>query len=90
MLEFDGICNSMSKILWEILQRDNYFFPNLYLVLLFDFSLETWNGMLLFPVETERKLNVQKTFRRHPRRLLNVLCTFKLRAVSTGLIVFEI
>ena len=32
-----------------------------------------------------RKLNVHKTFRRRPGRLLNALCTFNLRPVSTGL-----
>ena len=37
-----------------------------------------------YPVETGRKLNVHKTFRRRPERLLNVLCTFNLRPVSTG------
>ena len=40
-----------------------------------------WN----FPVDTGRKLNVHKTFRRRPGRLLNILCTFNLRTVSTGL-----
>ena len=42
--------------------------------------------MLAFrkPVDTERKLNVHKTFRRRLGRLLNVLCTFNLRPVSTG------
>ena len=40
-----------------------------------------------FPIDTGRKLNVHNTFRRHPGRLLNVLCTFNLRLVSTGLIV---
>ena len=35
-----------------------------------------------YPVDTGRKLNVHKTFRRRPRRLLNVLCTFNLRPVS--------
>ena len=29
-----------------------------------------------FPVDTGRKLNVHKTFKRRPGRLLNVLCTF--------------
>ena len=38
------------------------------------------------PVDTGRKLNVHKTFR---RRLLNVLCTFNLRPVSTGKIVLN-
>ena len=36
------------------------------------------------PVDTGRKLNVHKTLRRRPGSLLNVLCTFKLRPVSTG------
>ena len=40
--------------------------------------------MTMAPVDTERKLNVHKTFRRRPGRLLNVLCTFNLRPVSTG------
>ena len=38
------------------------------------------------PVDTGRKLNVHKTLRRRPGRLLNVLCTFILRPVSTGLV----
>ena len=36
------------------------------------------------PVDIGRKLNVHKTFRRRPERVLNVLCTFNLRPVSTG------
>ena len=35
-------------------------------------------------VYTGRKLNVYKTFRRRSGRLLNILCTFNLRPVSTG------
>ena len=42
----------------------------------------------LFPVDTGRKLNVHKTFRRRPGCLLNVLCTFSLRPVPTGLLCF--
>ena len=34
------------------------------------------------PLDTGRKLNVHKTFRRRPGCLLNVLCTFNLRPVS--------
>ena len=37
------------------------------------------------PVDTGRKLNVHKTFRRRPGRLLNVSCRFNLPPVSTGL-----
>ena len=36
------------------------------------------------PLDTERKLNVHKTFRRRPERLLNILCTFNLCHVSKG------
>ena len=39
-----------------------------------------------FPIDTGRKLNVHKIFKRWPGRLLNVLCTLHLRPVSTGLI----
>ena len=34
-----------------------------------------------YPVDTGRKLNAHKTFRRRPGRRLNVLCTFNLRPV---------
>ena len=37
------------------------------------------------PVATGRKLNVNKTFRRRPARLLNILSTFNLCHVSTGM-----
>ena len=43
------------------------------------------NGSKNLPVDTGRKLKVHKTFRRRTGRLLNVLCTFSLRSVSTGL-----
>ena len=36
------------------------------------------------PVDTGRKLNKYKTFRRNPGRLLNILCSFNLSPVSTG------
>ena len=41
------------------------------------------------PVDTGRKLNVHKTFRRRPGRLLNILSTFNLRPVSTGILLHE-
>ena len=34
-----------------------------------------------YPLDTVRKLNVHKTFRRRPKRLLNVLCTLNLRLI---------
>ena len=42
------------------------------------------------PVDTGRKLNVDKTFRRRPVRLLKLLCTFSLRPVSTGHVYFTL
>ena len=38
----------------------------------------------LNPVDTGRKLNVNKSFRRRPGRLLKVSCMFNLCPVSTG------
>ena len=54
-----------------------------------DFFLDVCRFTLLnlfvhSPVDTGRKLNVHKTFRRLPGRLLNVVCTFNLRLLSTG------
>ena len=49
--------------------------------------LSYYSATLLFfynPVDTGRKLNVHKTFRRRPGCLLNVLCTFNWRPVSFG------
>ena len=43
-------------------------------------NISKWSA----PVDTGRKLNVHKTFKRRPGRLLNVLCTFNLRPVSKG------
>ena len=43
-----------------------------------------------YPVDTGRKLNVNKTFRRRPGRLLNVLSTFSLLPVSAGEIILFI
>ena len=40
------------------------------------------------PVDTGRKLNVHKTFRRRPGRLLNILCTFNLRVYGVLLLLF--
>ena len=37
------------------------------------------------PVDTGHKLNVHKTFRRCPGRVLNALCMFNSRPVSTGI-----
>ena len=34
-----------------------------------------FRSFTVYPVDTGRKLNVHKTFRKRPERLLNVLCT---------------
>ena len=47
-------------------------------------NFEQVSYVLVIPVVTGRKLNVHKTFRKRPGRLLNVLCTFNLHPVSTG------
>ena len=40
--------------------------------------------VLNISVDTGRKLNVRKTFRRRPGHLLDVLCAFNLRPVFNG------
>ena len=41
-------------------------------------------------MDAGHKLNVHKTPRRRPGRLLNVLCTFNLGPVSTGMLSLQI
>ena len=55
----------------------------------FDYQFNCFNksvgiSSLPNPVDTGRKLNLHKTFKRRPGRLLTVLCRFNLRPVSTG------
>ena len=38
----------------------------------------------IYPLDTGRKPNVRKVFRRRPGRLLNVLCRFNLYPVPSG------
>ena len=71
--KYDPICRKL-RIYWRIFLR-------IYWFNLVTFTQETGNGKL---PRRHRTLNVHKTFRRGPRRLLNVLCTFNLRPVSTG------
>ena len=54
----------------KILKQKHFYFQRLYL--------------RCFPVDIGRNLNVHKTSRRCLGRLLNVLCTFNLRPLSTG------
>ena len=55
--------------------------PSKFKSIIIDYSKNNYNPHLL---DTERKLNVHKMFRRRPGRLLNVLCTFNLHPVSRG------
>ena len=41
-------------------------------------------SLSMYPLDTVRKLNLHKTFKRRSGRLLNVLCTVNLRQVSKG------
>ena len=50
----------------------------------FDIGAKPFNFLPSYPVDTRRKLNVHKTFRRRPGRLLNVLYTFNIRHMSMG------
>ena len=50
-------------------------------------SNKSWKSFqVTFPVDTGRKLNVYKTFRRRPGHFLNVFCTFNLHPFHTGLL----
>ena len=52
-----------------------------------DISFQTCNFMAIkLPMDTGRKLNVDKTFKRRTGRLLKVLCAFSLHPVSTELL----
>ena len=51
----------------------------------YDFSINDFSIFgHTYPVDTGGKWNVHKAFRRYRGRLLNVLCAFDLRPVSTG------
>ena len=50
----------------------------------FQLELHYKFSFLSTPLDTGRKLNVHKTFRRRPGHLLNVLCPFSLDPVPMG------
>ena len=76
---------------------DESSFPSWVSFSLFLLILDLWLLLWLFypeilelaasSVDTGRNLNVHKTNRRRPGRLVNVLCTFSLRPVFTGILV---
>ena len=55
-------------------------------VLMFTFSRTSTLSFAWIPIDTGCKWNVHKTFRRRLGLLLNVLCTFNIRPVSTGIL----
>ena len=79
-------CHSSLSLLFVCLE--NYDFVIILIAILFYSNYETFklrdSIQSFYPLDTGRKLNVHKTFRRRLGRLLNVLCTFNLRTVSTG------
>ena len=73
------LTNGISNLLWmDDLTSD-------ILIQIFFLSAVFSLVLLHTPADTGGKLNVHKTFKRRPGRLLNVLCTFNLRLVSTGI-----
>ena len=50
----------------------------------FSHSYNFFHSYTFHPLDTGRKLNIKKTFKRRPGRLLNVLCTLNLRPVTRG------
>ena len=71
-----------SQLLYQTIIKNRHFFllPNDHGS--FDIFLKLFEVFNL--LDTGRKLNVHKTFRRRPGRVLNVLCTFNLQLLSMG------
>ena len=67
--------NQNSKIFWITKKCEIFFLVNFYI-----FTVLGLNN----PIDAGHKLNVHMTFRRRPGNLLNFLCTFNLRPISTG------
>ena len=77
----------LSKINFNLKHLKKLLISNMVNHLIYNNVIGLWLlPQLLFSVDTGRKLNVHKTFRRLPGGLLNVLCTFNLRPVSTGVV----
>ena len=76
--------NSYLHDIWKYIQNFTWNFKE---KLELNFQNTTYCSSLQpIPADTGRKLNVHKTFRRRPGCLLNVLCTFNLRPVSTEMV----
>ena len=81
----ERISDTMKNITQKLMAKVVYLFKESTMYPFVNFEISNCKYLITYnPVDTGRKLNVHKTFRRRPRRLLNVLCTFNLRPVSTG------
>ena len=65
---------------------DGWFWAQLYFGNILEWLLlkDNCKDIFINLIDIVRNLNVQKTLRRRQEGLLNALCTFNLRAVSTG------
>ena len=84
---------SAAQLKWTLIKTLSAFFLIIYrsvgMCILLGCDWTITLGATDFPVDTGLELNVHKTFRRRPGRFLNVLCTFNLRPVSTGLLISQ-
>ena len=80
MIPLNTVKKSRINIFLNNLMLTSPVTSNTFLLWYFDFT----SGFHINSVDTGRKLNVHKMFRRRSGRLLNVLCSFNLRPVSTG------
>ena len=85
MIPLNTVKKSRINIFLNNLMLTSPVTSNTFLLWYFDFT----SGFHINSVDTGRKLNVHKMFRRRSGRLLNVLCSFNLRPVSTGLKTFD-
>ena len=77
-------CVQESDGLWLVESQSDFYKDCFFYQSWFENIKEQW-VFIEIPVDTGRKLNVHKTFRRCSGHFLNVLCTFNLRPVSTGI-----
>ena len=82
------LCQSIKSGIKNFLKKNNI--KTLHFYKIGESSFPQICRTCMIPVDTGRKLNVHKTFRRRPGRLVNVLCTFNLRPVSAGMFSFLI
>ena len=55
----------------------------------FDMLVQSWQGVTYFPLDTGRRLGLDKTFRTPPGRLVSIFCAFNKRPMPNGFEVDE-